>query len=106
MIQATKRQREDPMTNASMTNAPSQSLKSSREYVASTSSGYSMLLLLLILAAAIGFSAFSALQPAFVSTIVILCSLTFILVLKGFYMLQPNQAAVITLFGSYKGVDR
>ena len=24
----------------------------------------------------------------------------------GFYMLQPNQAAVITLFGSYRGTDR
>ena len=24
----------------------------------------------------------------------------------GFYMLQPNQAAAITLFGSYKGTDR
>ena len=24
----------------------------------------------------------------------------------GFYMLQPNQAAVITLFGDYKGTDR
>ena len=24
----------------------------------------------------------------------------------GFYMLQPNQAAAITLFGSYRGTDR
>ena len=98
------------MTNASMTNTTtsvsSPSLKSSREYVASTSSGYSMLLLLLILAAAIGFAAFSALKPGLVTTIVTLCSVAFILVLKGFYVLQPNQAAVITLFGSYKGTDR
>ena len=36
----------------------------------------------------------------------ILCTLAFILILKGFYVLQPNQAAVITLFGSYKGTDR
>ena len=28
------------------------------------------------------------------------------LVASGFYMLQPNQAAVITLFGDYKGTDR
>jgi hypothetical protein len=24
----------------------------------------------------------------------------------GFYMLQPNQAAAITLFGDYRGTDR
>src|SRR5439155_11466417 len=27
-------------------------------------------------------------------------------IVKGFYMLQPNQAAAITLFGTYKGTDR
>jgi hypothetical protein len=27
-------------------------------------------------------------------------------IVGGFYMLQPNQAAAITLFGSYKGTDR
>ena len=84
----------------------SASLKSSREYVASTSSGYSMLLLLLILAVAIGVTASSALTPALVTTIVILCSVAFILTLKGFYVLQPNQAAAILLFGSYNGTDR
>jgi regulator of protease activity HflC (stomatin/prohibitin superfamily) len=96
------------MTNASMTSTPntSPSLKSSREYVASASSGYSMLLLLLILGVAIGVTAFSALGPGLVATIVTVCSLAFVLVLKGFYVLQPNQAAVITLFGSYKGTDR
>ena len=30
----------------------------------------------------------------------------FLFVACGFYMLQPNQAAAITLFGSYKGTDR
>ncbi len=94
------------MTNSSPSNPSSQSLKSSREYVASTSSGYSMLLLLLILAVAIGVTASSALTPALVTTIVILCSVAFILTLKGFYVLQPNQAAAILLFGSYNGTDR
>jgi regulator of protease activity HflC (stomatin/prohibitin superfamily) len=89
-----------------MTSTSSPSLKSSREYVALTSSGYSMLLSLLILAAAIGVTAFSALGPGLVTTIVTVCSVAFVLVLKGFYVLQPNQAAVITLFGSYKGTDR
>jgi regulator of protease activity HflC (stomatin/prohibitin superfamily) len=97
------------MTTLSMTDATttaSRSLKSSREYVASTSSGYSMLMLLLILGVAIGVTVSSALKPALVTTIVTLCSVAFILILKGFYVLQPNQAAVITLFGSYKGTDR
>jgi regulator of protease activity HflC (stomatin/prohibitin superfamily) len=29
-----------------------------------------------------------------------------VLLLGGFYQLQPNEAAVITLFGNYKGTDR
>ena len=32
--------------------------------------------------------------------------LLFTLVVGGFYMLQPNQAAAITLFGDYRGTDR
>jgi regulator of protease activity HflC (stomatin/prohibitin superfamily) len=92
------------MTSTSTTNTSS--LKSSREYVASTSSGYTMLLLLLILGVAIGVTASSDLKPALVTTIVILCSVAFVLILKGFYVLQPNQAAAILLFGSYKGTDR
>jgi regulator of protease activity HflC (stomatin/prohibitin superfamily) len=32
--------------------------------------------------------------------------LLLLLILPGFYMLQPNQAAAITMFGSYKGTDR
>lgn len=33
-------------------------------------------------------------------------SLVFALQLIGFYSLQPNEAAAITLFGNYKGTDR
>lgn len=36
----------------------------------------------------------------------IVATLVFILVMPGFYMLQPNQAAAITLFGEYRGTDR
>ena len=32
--------------------------------------------------------------------------LLLLLILPGFYMLQPNQAVAITMFGSYKGTDR
>src|SRR5215467_792570 len=90
------------MTNVSPTNM----LKASREYKASTSSGYAMLLLLLILGVAIGVASSWGLSPVLVTTIVTLCSVAFILILKGFYVLQPNQAAAIMLFGSYKGADR
>jgi regulator of protease activity HflC (stomatin/prohibitin superfamily) len=38
--------------------------------------------------------------------IVIAATLVFILIMPGFYMLQPNQAAAITLFGEYRGSDR
>jgi regulator of protease activity HflC (stomatin/prohibitin superfamily) len=34
------------------------------------------------------------------------CFLAFIIASSGFYMLQPNQAASITMFGSYRGSDR
>jgi regulator of protease activity HflC (stomatin/prohibitin superfamily) len=33
------------------------------------------------------------------------CVLTFALVLKGMYILQPNQSALLLLFGSYRGTD-
>jgi len=37
---------------------------------------------------------------------VIVAPIVLIFVACGFYMLQPNQAAAITLFGDYKGTDR
>ena len=36
----------------------------------------------------------------------ILLSFVFVLQLCGFYTLQPNEGAAITLFGNYKGTDR
>ena len=33
-------------------------------------------------------------------------AIAFLFVLCGFYLLQPNQAAAILLFGDYKGTDR
>src|SRR3569833_1695179 len=32
--------------------------------------------------------------------------LLFVLTAAGFYMIQPNQGVVITLFGAYRGTDR
>ena len=35
-----------------------------------------------------------------------LLSVALVILASGFYMIQPNQAAAITLFGSYRGTDR
>jgi hypothetical protein len=37
--------------------------------------------------------------------IIIGCALVFLLMVKGLYMLQPNQSALMMLFGSYRGTD-
>src|SRR4051812_5253715 len=72
-------------------------------------SGYAMLIVLLL---AIFVDAYAIVTlpngPGGTLNVVllILATLTFILVMPGFYMLQPNQAAAITLFGSYSGTDR
>ncbi len=84
-------------------------LTSSREHPAPTASGYVMLLVLLV---AIVIQIFGIVQlandhPSMLAiAAVIVGPLTILLIAPGFYMLQPNQAAAITLFGSYKGSDR
>lgn len=88
-------------------------INSSRETKASSMNGYLMLLVFLgVLAviamavvtlangdpgpgAVLGFLMF--LVPALTAEV---------LIAAGFYMIQPNQAAAITLFGSYRGTDR
>ena len=88
-----------------MTSPSSPSLKASRESVALTSSGY---LMLAAMGAVAAIAVVLVLSPKSGATfgITILCVLLFILIAKGFYMLQPNQSAVITMFGSYVGSDR
>ena len=84
-------------------------LNSSRETPAATASGYAMLGVLLLLVALQLFGVFN-LATDHISTLpilsVILGPLGLLLIAPGFYMLQPNQAAAITLFGSYRGSDR
>ena len=46
----------------------------------------------------------SAVFGFFVSTM--LMAVALLILVSGFYMIQPNQAAAITLFGSYRGTDR
>lgn len=84
-------------------------LKVSRETPASTMSGYPMLLVLLAAIAVMVWGIVRLLQDVNPVTTVMMFAasvLAIILVASGFYMLQPNQAAVITLFGDYRGSDR
>ena len=84
-------------------------LKSSRERQASTTSGYPMLVALLVLTAAIVWGVTRLIQDEFgllTMALVIGAPLLLIFIACGFYMLQPNQAAAITLFGDYRGTDR
>ena len=84
-------------------------LKSSRERGASTSSGYLMMILLLaaVAVAVFGFVAIARDQASWLHAwAVIVGAILSILISCGFFMLQPNQAAAITLFGDYRGTDR
>jgi len=85
-----------------------QALSHTRERPASTGSGYLMLLVLLLTLAVIGAGAWQMTQGAIALGITLLSlgTFAFLFVLCGFYLLQPNQAAAILLFGDYKGTDR
>ena len=84
-------------------------LTSSREHHAPTASGYIMLLILLgaVIVQIFGIVQLANDHPSTLAiATVIIGPLAILLIAPGFYMLQPNQAAAITLFGSYKGSDR
>ena len=84
-------------------------LNSSRERQPSTMSGYFMLLVLLlsIVVQVWGVVELANDRPGPVAlAAVIVAPIVLLFVACGFYMLQPNQAAAITLFGDYKGTDR
>jgi regulator of protease activity HflC (stomatin/prohibitin superfamily) len=89
-------------------------MNTSRERPASTFNGYVMLLALLaslVIAAILLWN--GAPQPgasdgeklAFVG-ILLGAIIVPLFIFVGFYMIQPNQAAVVTLFGAYMGTDR
>ena len=90
-------------------------MTASRERVAWSTSGYLMLIvflaLLFLFLLRITTFAGSGSEPSdsailgFLGSIVFL-PIVLIIIAKGFYMIQPNQAAAITLFGSYRGTDR
>lgn len=84
-------------------------LNSNRERPASTMSGYMMLLLLLLDVIFIGFGIFNLSNKVagWAPVIAVIGGpILFVFIAPGFFMLQPNQAAAITLFGDYRGTDR
>ncbi len=84
-------------------------LNLSSERPAGTFNGYLMLLVALILMAAVVHAVFwiGSSEGSIWSLLALAGRTTgFVLVAKGFFMLQPNQAAVVTLFGAYRGTDR
>lgn len=88
-------------------------MNTSRERPAATFNGYAMLAVGVLLSAATVWRFVEFVQRAKldlpaggelgISGVLLLLA---ILALSGFYMIQPNQAAVITLFGAYRGTDR
>ena len=95
-----------------MTDSPrptQQGLNASHETGAATISGYAILGLLAALILLQVYGVFNLANEHFnllPIASVIIGPLGLLLIAPGFYMLQPNQAAAITLFGSYKGSDR
>jgi regulator of protease activity HflC (stomatin/prohibitin superfamily) len=99
---------------------PHPAMSTSRETRAWSVSGYLMLLLFvavlavtfwrtIVMASGGGFDPLSIdvdRTPFAFMAISGLRILLLILIAKGFYMIQPNQAVAITLFGSYRGTDR
>jgi len=89
--------------------AAASSLRLSSERPAQSASGYAMLLLLLLLLIAtpsIGIWSLRNGHMVLGGWTLFGGILSFLFVACGFYLLQPNQAAVITLFGDYRGSDR
>ena len=91
----------------------SDAMASTRERVAWSTSGYLMLVIAVVLVVLLILRVvtFAGSDPddgavaGFLGSIVVL-PVALILIASGFYMIQPNQAAAITLFGSYRGTDR
>ncbi|NIJ19772.1 regulator of protease activity HflC (stomatin/prohibitin superfamily) [Sphingomonas naasensis] len=83
-------------------------LRQSSERTAHTMSGYGMLIVLLLPVAGVvlAISQIDRMADAFVVLLLFASAILFLFVIVGFYLLQPNQAAAILLFGDYRGTDR
>ncbi|MEL6706830.1 MAG: SPFH domain-containing protein [Pseudomonadota bacterium] len=91
-------------------NSPNTDMSASKERGGSAYNGYTMLLVMvaipvvpfLLLAGGLG----PLMGPVIGVPILVLSVIGFVLVAVGFFMIQPNQAVVITLFGEYRGTVR
>ncbi|WP_448662196.1 SPFH domain-containing protein [Sphingomonas sp. CJ20] len=83
-------------------------LRQTSERSAVTANGYALLLLVLaaLVAVGVGVSQIDRLPDLLVVGWIMVATCVAVFVSAGFYLLQPNQAAVITLFGDYRGTDR
>jgi hypothetical protein len=82
-------------------------LRLSRERPAATFNGYVMLLVLLVaVAVAVAGAATINRNEALGASLLFAGVVSGSFVSIGFYLLQPNQAAAILLFGDYRGTDR
>jgi regulator of protease activity HflC (stomatin/prohibitin superfamily) len=70
------------------------------------SNGIAMLLLLDLAASLFGVMALIAGGSPVIVIGLALLLFVFLFVISGFYMLQPNEGAAITLFGAYRGTNR
>jgi regulator of protease activity HflC (stomatin/prohibitin superfamily) len=79
-----------------------------REKVRKVPSGYLMLVVLLVLQLATFYWVFTAIvAQSIVSTVVAMLGLIIVAILwAGFFMVHPNQARVLQLFGAYAGTAR
>jgi len=82
----------------------------SKESIGSATNGYTMLLALLAIVVFVpayfvaGMGA--ALGPVVGVPLLVISALVFVVIAIGFFMIQPNQAVVLTLFGEYRGTIR
>ena len=79
-----------------------------REKLRKVPSGYLMLVVLLVLQLATFYGVFTAIvAQSIVSTVVAMLGLIIVAILwAGFFMVHPNQARVLQLFGAYAGTAR
>ena len=85
---------------------PDKPMNASSERPASAFNGYLMLLVLAGLVLLALLSVVGGVRAGSPIFLLVPCALAALLVLPGFYMIQPNQGAAIVLFGSYRGTDR
>ena len=94
-----------------MNAADTPALNRSREVPATTQSGYVMVLVsLALMGGALWMFIAGVVKPSYpdgsMAIGAIVTGVVSLLILTGFYMINPNEAAAIQLFGAYKGTDR